>query len=167
MPALSPDPVLPQNVVQARQWGPIGTSMAESTIWWLLTGAAVAVELMTGTFYLLMLAVGLAAAALAAHLGAGTVMQLLVAALVGGGAVVAWYFIRGKRPVALSAGANRDVNLDVGETVNVECWNPDGTATVKYRGANWTVIHRAGNTPSTGPHRVAEVIGSRLLVDKI
>ena len=36
--------------------------MAESTIWWLLTGTAVAVELITGTFYLLMLAIGLAAA---------------------------------------------------------------------------------------------------------
>ncbi|MGA8787294.1 MAG: NfeD family protein, partial [Polaromonas sp.] len=32
--------------------------MSESSIWWLLAGAAVAVELMTGTFYLLMLAVG-------------------------------------------------------------------------------------------------------------
>jgi hypothetical protein len=44
--------------------------MAESTIWWLLTVAAVAVELVTGTFYLLMLAIGLAAAA--AHWPAGT-----------------------------------------------------------------------------------------------
>ena len=47
--------------------------MAESTIWWLCAGAAVAVELLTGTFYLLMLATGLAAAAVAAHLGAGSV----------------------------------------------------------------------------------------------
>jgi membrane protein implicated in regulation of membrane protease activity len=31
--------------------------MADSSIWWLLTGAAVAVELVTGTFYLLMFAV--------------------------------------------------------------------------------------------------------------
>ena len=41
--------------------------MAESTIWWLMAGSAVAVELVTGTFYLLMLAIGLASAALAAH----------------------------------------------------------------------------------------------------
>jgi hypothetical protein len=32
--------------------------MADSTVWWLLAGAAVAVELLTGTFYLLMLAIG-------------------------------------------------------------------------------------------------------------
>ena len=141
--------------------------MAESTIWWLLAGIAIVVELTTGTFYLLMLAIGLAAAAVAAQLGASTVTQLLVAAVVGGGAVVAWYFIRGRRPASASASTNRDVNLDIGETVNVESWNPDGTATVKYRGANWTVMHRPGNPPSSGPHRVAEVIGSRLLVDKI
>ena len=141
--------------------------MAESTIWWLFAGVAIVVELTTGTFYLLMISIGLAAAALAAQFGANTVTQLLVAAVVGGGAVVSWYFIRGRRPAAASASTNRDVNLDIGETVNVDAWNPDGTASVKYRGANWTVMHRPGNLPSSGPHRVVEVIGSRLLVDKI
>ena len=141
--------------------------MAESTIWWLCTGAAVAVELVTGTFYLLMLGVGLAAAAVAAHLGANTVVQLLVAAVVGGGAVTGWHIRQLRRPAAPPASANRDVNMDIGETVQVDTWNPDGTASVKYRGANWTVIHRSGNTPSSGAHRVSEVIGSRLLVDKI
>ena len=62
--------------------------MADSTLWWLLTGAAVAVELLTGTFYLLMLAIGLGAAALAVHAGASMAVQLALAALVGGGAVV-------------------------------------------------------------------------------
>ena len=32
--------------------------MNDSTVWWLVTGALVAAELMTGTFYLLMLAIG-------------------------------------------------------------------------------------------------------------
>lgn len=54
--------------------------MAPSTLWWLLAGAAIALELLTGTFYLLMLALGMAGAAVAAHLGAGTVVQLLIAA---------------------------------------------------------------------------------------
>jgi membrane protein implicated in regulation of membrane protease activity len=141
--------------------------MEESTIWWLLAGITVAVELMTGTFYLLMLAIGLAAAALAAHRGLPTAAQIVMAALVGGGAVVAWYFIKKKRPGDPSARADRSVNLDVGETVQVDGWNADGTATVKYRGASWTAIHRPGITPSTGLHRVAELVGNRLLVDPL
>ena len=40
--------------------------MNESTIWWLIAGSLVGIELMTGTFYLLMVAAGLAAAAVAA-----------------------------------------------------------------------------------------------------
>ena len=42
--------------------------MADSTIWWLIAGVLVAAELMTGTFYLLMIAIGMASAALAASL---------------------------------------------------------------------------------------------------
>ncbi len=140
--------------------------MAASTLWWLVTGLVVAAELLTGTFYLLMLALGLAAGALAAHAGASTPVQLVVAALAGGGAVAAWYLVRRRRPGDPSARAQRSVNLDVGETVHVEAWSADGTATVKYRGASWTAIHRPGATPEPGAHRVVELVGSRLLVEK-
>jgi len=141
--------------------------MSESTIWWLLAGAAVAVELATGTFYLLMLAFGLAAAALAAWLGASLTVQLLVAAAVGGGAVVGWHLKRGREPEPIHASANRDVNLDIGEVVHITSWNPDGTASIKYRGANWTAIPVEGAIPVAGPHRVREVIGNRLVVEQI
>ncbi len=140
--------------------------MAESTIWWLLAGAAVAVELATGTFYLLMLALGMAAAALAAHAGASTTAQLVAASLVGGGAVGAWHLVRGRRPAAPPAQANPDVNLDVGETVHVDQWNPDGTAQVRYRGAQWSVTLAPGATPAPGPHRVRQVVGNRRVVEK-
>jgi membrane protein implicated in regulation of membrane protease activity len=142
--------------------------MANSTIWWLLAGTAVAVELVTGTFYLLMLAIGLATGALVAYTGAGAVLQILAAAVVGGGSVVGWSYYRKKQRLEdPSVGGDRNVNLDVGETVHIERWNADGTATVKYRGASWTAVHREGAIPVAGPHRVAELIGSRLLVDPL
>ncbi len=72
--------------------------------------------------------------------------------------------LRRKRPGDPSARADRSVNLDVGETVMIESWNADGTSSVKYRGANRVAIHRQGVQPSTGPHRVAELVGNRLLV---
>ena len=141
--------------------------MASSTVWWLIAGAAIVLELLSGTVYLLLLSAGFAAAALAAHAGAGLGVQLVVAAVVGVGAVLAWHAIRRKHPPAPPASANRDLNLDIGESVYVDAWNPDGTATVRYRGAQWTVVPRPGTTPAVGEHRVTEVVGSRLIVDKI
>ena len=141
--------------------------MAQSSIWWLLAGAAVAVELMTGTFYLLMVAIGLAAAALGAHAGASSAGQMVIAALVSGGAVLVWRNIKAKAPRSAPASANRDVNLDIGGTVQVDSWRADGTSTVSYRGANWQVSHTAGTVAAEGAHRIVEVIGSRLVVEKI
>jgi membrane protein implicated in regulation of membrane protease activity len=140
--------------------------MSDSTLWWLLVGAAVALELFTGTFYLLMLAVGMVAAALAAHAGVGLSVQLIVAAVIGSAAVFAWHLIKRRRPSDPSVRAMRSVNLDVGEVIQIEEWLPDGTASVKYRGAQWTVILRAGTTPVPGAYRVAELVGNRLLVEK-
>lgn len=139
--------------------------MAESTVWWLLAGGAVALELLTGTFFLLMLAVGLAAGAIAAHLGAGLAGQFLAAALAGGGAIVLWQRWRQTRITATSSRANRDVNLDIGQTVHVPQWEPDGTARIRYRGSDWTVQLQTGHLPqSPGSYQIVAVEGNRLLV---
>jgi membrane protein implicated in regulation of membrane protease activity len=144
-----------------------GDVMANSTLWWLIALGAVVLELLSGTVYLLLLGTGFAAAALTAHAGLGLTIQLVAAAVVGVGAVLVWYTVRRRRPPAVPSRANRDVNLDIGEHVYVDAWNADGTASVRYRGAQWTVVPMPGRLPSTGEHRVAEVVGSRLVVDKI
>jgi membrane protein implicated in regulation of membrane protease activity len=140
--------------------------MDDSTFWWIAAGVAVAAELITGTFYLLMVAIGLAAAALVAHTGAATAIQITVAAAVGGGAVLVLRWARSRGTAAPAAQANPDIHLDIGQTVHIAHWSADGSSQVHYRGANWTAIHRTGVVPVAGEHRVAEVIGSRLLVDK-
>src|SRR5262245_62533450 len=92
-------------------------SWAPSTMWWVIAGLLVAVELATGTFYLLMLALGAAAGGLAAHAGAALTTQLVTAAIIGGGAVTAWHLHRARQPAAPPAEANRDINLDIGTRV--------------------------------------------------
>lgn len=140
-------------------------AMADSTIWWFLAGAMVAMELVTGTFFLLMLAGGMVAGALAAHLGLSVMLQMVVAAVVGGSAVVAWRSKRGKRPKPAHANANRDVQMDIGETVQVQQWKPDRTAVVNYRGAQWTVeLADDEVTPGPGFFKIKELKGSRLIV---
>jgi membrane protein implicated in regulation of membrane protease activity len=141
--------------------------MDASTLWWLAAGAVVIAELLTGSFYLLMVAIGLAAGALAAHLGLDMATQTVTAAVVGCATVTGWYLAKRRRPGDPPARADRSVNLDVGETLMIDSWNPDGTTQVKYRGAMWTAIHRPGVQPSTGLHRVSELVGNRLLVDPV
>ncbi len=150
--------------------------MSDATVWWLLTAAAVALELLSGTFYLLLLGIGLAAAALAAHLGAGLALQLTVAALVGGGAVLFWSQRMRQRPDPADGSANADLNLDIGQLVQVERWNADGNATVRHRGADWTAeledataaAHAMPVTqPAPGRYRIVAVRGSHLIVQAL
>ncbi len=138
-----------------------------STWWWLAAGALVAAELATGTFYLLMLALGAAASAVAAQLGVGLSGQRAVGALVGGGAVVLWHLRRSAQPAPAPAQANHDVNLDIGEVVHVAYWHADGTARVQYRGAGWDVRFVGEDTPTPGGFVIRAVEGSRLQLDRI
>ena len=136
-----------------------------STFWWVAAGVAVAAELGTGTLYLLMIVAGLAAGAIAAHLGAGANAQVVAAALVGAGATVGWHWVRTRRAAAVPpAPANRDVNLDVGERVHVDAWASDRTTRVQYRGTGWNARLAPGAAPRPGPHRVAAVEGNWLVL---
>ena len=140
--------------------------MSNPTLWWLLAGVLVAVELATGTFYLLMISIGMAAAAIAAHLGVPVVGQVMTAAVVGGGAVVMWHWQGSKKPKSLHANANPDVHIDIGEQVTVTEWQADGTTSVNYRGSNWTaVLAKKSAAPTTGQHRIKEMSGNRLLIE--
>ena len=134
------------------------------TLWWLAAGLLVAAELATGTFYLLMLALGCVAGAASAHLGLGFTTQLISAALLGGGATVAWHLKRSSQPRPLSSDRNRDVNLDIGESLHGAAWNTDGSARVPYRGANWTVRLAGTGTPTPGPHVIVARHGTELRV---
>ena len=137
-----------------------------ATTWWIAAGVLVAAELATGTFYLLMLAVGAAAGALAAHLALSPTGQVLAAALVGGAAVVAWHRHRSKTPRAAPVASNPDVNLDIGQSVQVDAWSSDGRAQVQYRGAAWQARF-IGSTPAeSGRHVIRAVEGSCLLLDR-
>lgn len=139
--------------------------MDYATVWWLLAGALVALELLTGTFFLLMLALGASAAAISSHAGAGLVTQLVIAALVGLVSVAGWYRYR-KGANHTKARAQRSVNLDIGELIHVDHWNVEGIAEVKYRGAVWQATSQIPQ-PQPGTHRVAELAGNRLVLEPV
>ena len=138
---------------------------SQATSWWIVAGVLVAAELASGTFYLLMLALGAAAAAIAAQLGVAFNGQLLAAATIGGGAVAAWHFKRGRQPVAKPASENRDVNLDIGGTVHVSAWDAQGNAQVSYRGATWSVRYVGSGAAQPGAHVIRAIEGTRLMLE--
>jgi membrane protein implicated in regulation of membrane protease activity len=138
--------------------------LSTPTLWWIAAGVAVAAELASGTFYLLMMALGLGAGAVAAHLGLALSAQVIVAALVGGGATAVWHWRRYRQPQSAPAAENRDVNLDIGEQVVVRTWVDDGTTRVQYRGSAWTARLAPGAAAVSGAHRVVAVEGNWLVL---
>lgn len=136
-----------------------------STWWWIVTAALVAAELATGTFYLLMLAVGTAASALAAHAGVGVNAQLIIGAVIGVAAIVVWHRRRPRR--GGDVASNPDVNIDIGSRVRVEAWTADGTARVQYRGAGWNARFAGGGLPVPGEHVIRAVHGNELMLDRL
>jgi membrane protein implicated in regulation of membrane protease activity len=148
--------------------------MEITTMWWLLMGIAVGLELLTGTFYLLMLALGLAAGAIAAHMGLNSGWQYLTAAMVGSGAVLYWYLRQrtGQTLNHADTQSNHNVHLDIGSTVEVAAWSPTGTAQVVYRGAQWAARHQTSGLQalgvySSGWHRITAVEGNTLVLVEI
>ena len=138
-----------------------------STGWWLAAGVLVAAELATGTFYLLMIALGLCCGALAAHLGLSGTWQVAAAAAVGAGATALWHWRRYSQPRSLPARENRDVNLDIGEYVSVALWAADRTARVQHRGTDWTARLQPGFAAQPGPYKVVAVEGNWLVLAPI
>ena len=132
--------------------------------WWVAAGALVAIEMATGTFYLLMLALGAVAAALVAHAAGSLATQLGAAAVVGGAALAALHLRRRGRPPAAPATSNADVLLDIGSRVHVAHWRADGTARVQYRGTGWNARYVGQGHPQPGEHVIRSMDGNDLLL---
>jgi membrane protein implicated in regulation of membrane protease activity len=144
--------------------------MADWAIWMLLTGVLVGAELFTGTFYLLMLALGMAAGGIAAYAGLMLEWQLIIAAAIGIAATVA--LRRSRFGTMRKEPAERDpnVSMDIGQLIAIDVWQRVGNAyvaRVPYRGALWDVDLEAGAQPQAGQFLIREIRGSRLIVSDI
>jgi membrane protein implicated in regulation of membrane protease activity len=137
--------------------------MSDWSMWLLAAGVLVVLELLTGTFYLLMIAVGLAAGAAVAFAGGSGPLQTVTAAVVGVLATGLLYRSKYGKSSGVDAAVDPNVNMDIGQTVSVPAWQ-DGMARVMYRGALWDVELAPGASPAPGLYTIREVRGSRLIV---
>jgi len=137
--------------------------MEESTLWWVLAGVAVAVELVTGTFYLLLLALGMAVGGMVAVVGLGSGWQWGVAAVVevvGTLAVRRW-----KRHYMATPKLTN--NLDIGQRVSVIEWRADGSARVAYRGTYWDAVLDSASTPKREQMMIVDMRGAQLVLGPV
>lgn len=141
--------------------------MSNWVIWLIAAGVLVIIEISTGTFYLLMIALGLTAGAAAAWLDFDLPVQLVIAALVGVVATLALHYSRFGAKKRVDPARDANVNIDIGRLVTVTEWRNDHgapTARVMYRGALWDVELAAGEKAHSGVFRICALHGSRLVV---
>ena len=134
--------------------------MTEQTFWLVLAGVLVVAEIMTGTFYLLIVAVGALLGALTAYLGYSLEIQVGAGAVF---AIIASLVLQSSRKKStLTQGAQND-KLDLGNLIEVKKWDDNGMAKVLYRGANWQAQCQDEN-PAPGLHAIADVQSNTLIL---
>ena len=129
-------------------------------MWWIAAAALVAVELLVGTFYLLVVGLAVACGGIAAWLGAPAPLQWLIAGVLG--VVGTMALRRWKR--RLMAKTPQQPGLDIGGQVQVMTWGPDRTARVSYRGSSWDAELAAPDTPQAETMYITATRGSVLIL---
>jgi membrane protein implicated in regulation of membrane protease activity len=127
--------------------------------WFLLALILVGLEMVTGTFYLLMVGIAMAVGGLAALLGMSIAWQLLICAVM----VVAGTIIlrRWKGTQVTEAGSS---SFDIGQPVRVIKWHDNGSVRVFYRGAEWNAEPESADTPHDETLYIKAVQGSALVL---
>ena len=134
--------------------------MALHYLWWIASAILVGVEMMTGTFYLLVVALACAAGGLVAFSGFESSWQwggAAVVELLGTFAVVQWK----KKHAAAPKLSN---NLDVGQRVSVLEWRDNDTARVSYRGTQWDAVLESAATPKREQMVIVAMRGAELVL---
>ncbi|WP_324778710.1 NfeD family protein [Thiobacillus sedimenti] len=127
--------------------------------WWILAAVLVGIELTSGTFYLLVYGIAAAAAGVAAWFGAGTVAQLLTAAVIAVAGTLA--LRRWRRSTEHPEASVQD--MDIGQAVRVESWQA-GRGQVIYRGALWDAEAESAGVDGARPLVIRAVRGNTLIL---
>ena len=131
-------------------------------IWIVVAVILLAAEMLTGTFYLLVVGIAAAAGALAAWGGYPLQFQIalsLVIAAAGAFIVFRWHKKHS------SKNGTPGNNLDIGQGVTWKGIYPDGTWKVHYRGAQWQARPFHPDVDPSKPLLITDASGNTLIVD--
>ena len=129
--------------------------------YWLIAGLALCtVEMLVGTFFLLVLGIAALAGGITGWLGGGFWLQACVASLL---AVVGVILVHNYR--RRSAHAPAMASFDVGQPVTFEQWvsQNEGMARVNYRGTTWDALVSSSQPPTPGSILYIQAVEGSLL----
>jgi len=133
--------------------------MAPYIYWFLLALALLALEMISGTFYMLVLSIALGVGGVAALLGLALPLQLTLAALAGVVGTVLLRRLKNRLPAAPT-----EQSLDIGLPVQVLAWREDGAVRVLFRGAEWDAELASADTPHQETLYIAALRSSTLIL---
>ncbi|BCL74924.1 hypothetical protein JHS3_06600 [Jeongeupia sp. HS-3] len=135
--------------------------MTPLTLWLIAAALLVGLEMFSGTFYLLAIAVGLLGGALAASLGLSVTVQIAIAAVV---SLIAVAGLRRWKRQHQPQQSNTNA-LDLGHTVTVVQWIDANRARVRYRGSDWDAELVQPAEPDRQSYYIVGQRGNTLLLD--
>ena len=114
----------------------MGLNMELWLVWVILGFVLVIAELITGTFYLLVVALGAFVAAVVAWLGGNTLVQAVLGSAV---ALAGTWYVHHYHEAKRNREGGKSNLLDRGQPVVLEGWANEsaGLARVRYRGTSW------------------------------
>jgi len=129
-------------------------------VYWFLAGLILlGLEMVSGTFYLLVLGIALFIGGGAALAGLGAPLQFALAAMAG---IVGTAILRKLRPARSTVPDEQ--SLDIGQPVQVLIWHDNGTARVHYRGAEWDAEPESPDMPRDGTFYIKALRGAVLIL---
>ena len=133
-------------------------------VWWLTAVLLVVAEILGGTFYLLAIAVGLAAAGVAAYFGVAWGGQASIAALLCTASVAGVYVWK---RAEVKSDVQSNFVYDIGQEVQAVLWSDQRHARVRYRGSEWDAELARDATADAArlTWRIKEIAGSRLIIE--
>lgn len=131
--------------------------------WFLLAFALLGLEMLSGTFYMIVFSIAAAAAGIIAYFHFGITVQLSVATLVG---VVGTRLLRAWKAANIRPSTAAERNFDIGQAVQVETWRDDGSLRVQYRGSQWDAELESSDMPRDVPLYIKDQRGSVLILSR-
>ena len=133
--------------------------MSPYLIWAVVGLALIITEMLTGTFYLLVIGIAALIGAAVAFAGGDIWLQALIAGVSG---LFGVWFAHGKlKAKAAEAGAPNSNQLDIGQAVTVLQWvnQAQGLVRVSYRGTQWDAKVAANESATVQINDVLTISG--------